>query len=99
MIIEASLKIGNGSYKFIIDEKSDLEALNKAITLSNPPFFCNCCKVSTKFKFSSNKDGESNVYVNMVCEDCGARSKLGSYKSGGFFWHKFEVYDKEAKKK
>jgi len=46
----------------------------------------------TQFKLASNKDKESNIYVNVRCQKCGADAKLGLYKSGGYFFHKFVKY-------
>ena len=75
-----------------IDEKDEMTTLHKAIVLSNPRRICNVCKDESATKyFTTNKDKEGNTYVNMKCA-CGARSKLGQYKTGGFFWHDYEMY-------
>jgi len=97
MKINVQTKLGNAVYNFEIEEKSDMEALHKAAVLGNPPLFCDNCsneKVE-KFKLQSNKDGESNVYVNVECTECGAKAKLGQYKAGGNFWKRFELYVKK----
>lgn len=93
MIIEASSKIGSNVYKFILDEKDDMDTLHSAAVLSNPRRYCDECKAyGLKEKYlDSNKDKEGNIYVNLVCK-CGAKSKLGLYKAGGYFWHKYEKY-------
>ena len=94
MIVKANLKLGNVSYQFEIEEKDEMDTLHKIIVLTNPRTYCNVCKNTdlNKFKFTSNKDKEGNTYVNLKCTNCGARSKLGLYKAGGFFWHDFEKY-------
>jgi hypothetical protein len=100
MIIRTKISLNNTEYEFEVDEKSEMETLNKAITLSNPPTCCTVCKNSdkSKFKFTSNKDKEGNIYVNIKCI-CGAKAKLGLYKTGGFFWHReFKVYVKDQSK-
>ena len=94
MEITTTTKINDVLYQFKIDEKNEMDALNKAIILTNPPKFCQCCKNNKIFEFSSNKDKEGNIYVNFVCKNCYAKSKLGQYKTGGFFWHKFEKFEK-----
>lgn len=94
MRIETKTTIGEVNYIFHIEENSDIEAMHKAIVLSNPPKKCNECQNNQYFKLDSNKDKDGNVYVNVVCRKCGAKAKLGLYKSGGFFWHKFEKYVK-----
>jgi hypothetical protein len=93
MEIIVKTKINNVIYEFKIDERNEMEALNKAAVLGNPPRYCNECKNKEIFKLDSNKDKEGNIYVNILCK-CGAKSKLGQYKTGGFFWHKFEKYIK-----
>jgi hypothetical protein len=75
-----------------IEEKDEMETLNKAITLGNPRNRCDACGNTTRFYFSSNKDKEGNTYVNRKCGECGASSKLGRYKTSGFFWHSYEKY-------
>jgi len=87
-------KIGDTDYQFDIDEKDEMEALHIAAVLGNPPNYCHECKNNQFFKLDSNKDKDGNTYVNVVCRKCGAKAKLGLYKAGGFFWHKFEKYIK-----
>lgn len=96
MKINVTTTIGKAQYSFDIDERSDIEGLHKASVLGNPPQYCNECKNNDTFKFKldSNKDKEGNTYINVVCTSCWAKAKLGLYKTGGFFWHKFEKYVK-----
>ncbi len=75
-----------------IEDKDELDTLHKAIVLSSPHTKCDICGNTSAFRFTSNKDKEGNTYVNFKCQKCGATSKLGLYKSGGFFWHRFENY-------
>lgn len=74
-----------------------MDTLHKIIVLSNPRKFCNLCRNSDteQFYFTSNKDKEGNTYINVKCK-CGGRSKLGLYKSGGYFWHDYEKYDRKV---
>jgi len=96
MKITANLKLGQSEYKFEIDEKDELEAMHKAIVMTNPKQKCNVCNnyEREKFRFDANKDKEGNTYIKVLCRGCGATSKLGSYKSGSYFWHDFEKYEK-----
>jgi len=96
--INVETKLGQATYNFEIEEKSDIEALHKAAVLGNPPLFCDNCGANKpeNFKLQSNKDAESNVYVNIECNECSAKAKLGQYKSSGYFWKKFELYVKKA---
>lgn len=91
MIIKSTLELSGARYEFTVDERSDMEALHKSIVLSNPPRYCDECRETGKVKFTSNKDTEGNTYVNVKCQ-CGASAKLGQYKTGGIFWHRFEKY-------
>ena len=88
--MKATVKLGN-NIELVVDEAKEMETIHKAIVLGNPKSFCNVCKATAGFTMDSNKDKEGNIYVNNVCK-CGAKSKLGQYKAGGFFWHSFEVY-------
>jgi len=96
MRITTQTKVGQVMYNFTIEENNEMEALHKAIVLSNPKRKCNACENIDQsfFKLESNKDKEGNIYVNVICTHCGAQSKLGRYKAGGYFWHKFEKYEK-----
>ena len=93
MIAKANFRLGGVVYSFEFDDVEELAAMNKAISLSNPRTKCICGNEdSSKFYMTTNKDREGHIFVNVKCAACGARSKLGSLKSGGYFWHEFEVY-------
>ena len=81
-----------GSITLEIEEQNEMETLHKAIVLANPIQVCNVCNKAEGKYFTSNKDKEGNIYVNWKCE-CGARSKLGQYKTGGYFWREFERWE------
>ena len=82
-----------------IDDEKEKETLNKAITLGNPRRYCPLCENNGKFLLISNKDKEGNVYINNLCLNCKAKSKLGQYKTGGFFWHEFKIWEGKEKEK
>ena len=94
MIVKTSFELGGAKYGLEVEEKSNMETLHQAIVLSNPPRYCNACKNDKYFVLDSNKDKEGNIYINVVCKSCFAKAKLGQYKAGGYFWHKFETYNK-----
>lgn len=85
MVIEVQTKIGEALYKFIIDDVDEMQALHKAAVLGNPKLYCKLCKNDKFFRLDSNKDKDGNIYVNVVCTACWAKSKLGQYKSKGYF--------------
>ena len=95
MKARVSTKIGDATYTFAFDEGKDMDILHHCAVLGNPPIYCNECKNNQYFRLDSNKDKEGNIYVNVVCKKCGAKAKLGQYKVGGYFWHKFEKYQKD----
>jgi len=96
MKIEVTTKIGDVVYKYHIEESNDLESLHKAIVLGNPPNYCPLCKNDNWFEMTSNKDKDANIYVSIRCKKCNAKSKLGLYKAGGYFWHQYEKYEKKS---
>jgi len=99
MNIQVQFKLDDVTYMFRFDEKDEMECLHRAAVLGNPPQYCHECKNDKFFKLSSNKDKEANIYVNIRCNKCGACAKLGQYKAGGYFWHKFEQYIPKGGKK
>ena len=94
MKIQVKFKLGRAEYTLFIDEGKNMDSLHVAAVLGNPPHRCNSCDQHEVFKLESNKDKESNIYINVLCKKCGAKAKLGQYKSGGYFWHKFVKYEK-----
>lgn len=97
MRIEVMTQIGNAKYKFFIDESNDKEALLTASILGEMPQICDCCDNIGVVGLVGNKDKDGNVYINIVCKKCGAKAKLGSYKNGGYFWHRFEKWEGRKK--
>lgn len=98
MKIDVVTVIGETKFVFHIEEQKEIEALHKAAVLGNPPKYCNLCKNGQYFSLDSNKDKEGNVYVNVVCKKCGAKAKLGQYKVGGYFFHKFKEWKRNDQK-
>lgn len=94
--MKASVKkvIGGAEFIFEADEKDELETLSKVITMGNAPTSCGICE-SEDVHFSSNKSTSEKgtfVFVKVICKKCGARSNLGQYKTGGYFWKGWEKY-------
>ena len=94
MIVKAKTKIGTAAFEFIIEEKDDMEALHVAAILSSPLRKCGECgnEDPLMFKLNSNK-ADSYTFVYVQCK-CGAKSNLGQYTAGGYFWKPFEKYVK-----
>ena len=95
MKIDVKTVMGGVELIIHIDEQNEKEALHKACVFGNPRTYCELCDNSGRdnFLLISNKDKEGNIYVNTLCKGCGAKSKLGSYKTGGYFWHRFEKWE------
>lgn len=98
MVAKVDFKHGGVSYQFEFEEKNTMDTLHQAIVLSNPRRKCDACgnKDQDKFRFDTNKDTDGNIYVNNICRACGAKSKLGQYKAGGYFWKNFEKWEKSS---
>jgi len=98
MRINVQTTVGNVNYNYLIDEPKEMDAMHKAIVLGNPPKYCNCCSNNQYFRMDSNKatsDKGTFTYINVMCTKCFAKATLGQYKAGGYFWHKFEKYEKD----
>ena len=96
MKVSAQTQIGKNIYTFEAEEQKEMESIHKVVVLSNPRRKCNLCDNKEWYKLISNKDKEGHCYVNILCK-CGAKSKLGQYMSGGYFWREFEMYTKKPK--
>lgn len=109
MIGKVQFRVGEGSYELEIDEKDEMDTLHKMAVLANPPGLAEAkwqvpqIVSGHRFSLDSNKDKEGNTYVNIVCrgQDSNgqwqtAKAKLGQYKAGGYFWHKFDVWQGKA---
>lgn len=95
MKINISKSIGSANYTFTVENDKTIDALFEAGLLSLTPTSCSLCD-SPDVELGSNKNkGYTFVYVR--CSKCGAKANLGSYKDGGYFWKKFEQYQKESK--
>lgn len=95
MKAQASFKMGEATYSLEVEEKDPKDTLLQIITLANPPRFCQVCRKDALKSLYANKDKDGNIYIKVRCA-CGAEATLGSYKSGGYFWHEFKTYDKNA---
>lgn len=93
MIGKVSFNVGNAAYEIKVEEGEDIPLLHKLIALGNPPTLCTVCNKKGDTTLDTNKDKDGNIYINVKCS-CGAKAKLGQYKSKGYFWHGFEVYQK-----
>lgn len=98
MEIRVQTTVGKTNYELLVTDNKEIDALHKAIVLGNPPQYCGECKNNQFFRLDSNKDKEGNTYVNVICTKCGAKAKLGQYKVGGYFWHKFEKWQGKENK-
>lgn len=102
MRIKVKTKIGTVTYELEIEEQKELETLHKAIVLASPRKTCSVCgTVGYRSKYlttnKSTTDDGTFTYVNCKCAKCGARSKLGQYKSSGYFWNDYEKYEPKKK--
>lgn len=92
MISKVNLKIGGASYQFEFEDKDDIESMHKAVAIAQVRKTCNICNATEEsFKLVTNKS-KGFTFINIKCEHCGAKSGLGQYKDGGYFWKEFEQY-------
>lgn len=90
MKISIRKQIGKTIFIFEIDEKDEMEAMSKAGVLAMMPDKCGLCG-KDNVSLSSNK-AKGYTFVKVVCKECDARSQLGQYKEGGYFWKSWEKY-------
>lgn len=94
---KVQFKVGQSTFALEVEEKNTLETLHLLAVLGNPPQYCKELP-NGFYSLESNKDKEGNTYVNVVCKgksEAGDfkvyKAKLGSYKTGGHFWHSFKL--------
>lgn len=97
MIVKATFKLGNVTYDIQADASKAKDALHEVITISSPRSWCAACNsevLPEECKLTTNKDKDGNIYVNAkhTKKGCGARSGLGTFKAGGYFWKDYEIY-------
>lgn len=88
MKIIVKKQIGKSFLQFEVDEGKGRDALFNAGFFSSIPDTCGLCK-SKEVQLKGNK-AKGYTFVSVVCNRCGAKSDIGEYKDGGFFWKKFE---------
>lgn len=94
---QVRFKVGRADYTIAVEESKEMETLLTMAVLGNPPHYCNLCENKEVFKLDGNKDKEGNIYINVFCKKCQAKAKLGQYKTGGYFWHKFVKWEGSKK--
>lgn len=91
MQIKVKRTMGDAVAEIEVEGKDIKEAMLMA-TVFTQQDYCSLCN-NAKIYWNSNKDKEGNIYIKRRCSKCGAESKLGNYKTGGYFWHKFEIWE------
>lgn len=101
MEIKVQKQLGRSALIVNIDDKNDKEALAKALAFTQPDI-CGLCKkeniVWDAYKVNG-KESDTYTYIKRKCLSCGAVSALGEYKTGGYFWNKWEIYKKDKPRK
>lgn len=98
MRVTTRFSVGGVEYTLDVDDDNTMQALHEAIALANPRDTCNVCGdigLETKRLETIKTKGDGFIYIRVVCS-CGASSTLGLYKTNGFFWHRYEVYNPDG---
>lgn len=101
MKITIKKQIGKALIELDVEEKSEKETLAKA-TFYLEPDYCGLCK-NTNIIWTSRRaktdEGDTYTYIIRKClnKDCLATSTAGEYKTGGFFWKRWEIYQPSQK--
>lgn len=96
MNIKIQKQIQNTKLDIEIEDRSDKEALAKALFFAAPDKCGLCEGQNVYWNANKSKDdkGQSFTYIKRVCANpnCQAASTMGEYQTGGFFWKKWEIY-------
>ena len=98
--------------EFIIDERDELEGLAKATVFMQNDYCALCFEVNKskadadkvdvhRIVWQANKsklkDNSGEVtYIKRRCLECTGTSTLSQYKSGGYFWKAWEIYNSQG---
>jgi hypothetical protein len=92
------IKINIGKSQLEFEGRDFKEAVKEAAAFSQATN-CGMCKstnVTLDYRYTVAKQGDNAGkgydYYSVKCLDCGARSHLGEYKTGGFFAKQWEQY-------
>lgn len=102
MEIKIARQVNGAQVTFTVDAKSDKESIEQALFYAEKDY---CwldgfqdCPVVWKVRKAKSEDGkEEYVYLERKCfakDGRIATSTAGEYQKGGFYWKKWEVYDK-----
>jgi len=98
MEIKVSKQLGNASLEVNINDKDEKEALAKALLFTQADI-CGLCK-EDNIVWDANKvlliEKDTYIYINRRCLSCGAVSTFGEFKTGGYFWRKWKIYNKSG---
>jgi hypothetical protein len=97
MKIHIKKQIGKALISFEVEEAKQKDSLFTAGVLASTPTKCDICG-SQDVSLSGNK-AKGFTFVKVVCNKCGAKSDLGEYKDGGFYWKAFEQYQTKDQEK
>lgn len=104
MEIKISRQVNGAQMTFSVDQKEEKDALDQALFYAERDY-CPIEGFEGKpikwiVRKAKSKDGkEEYVYIERKCWDDNGRSATstaGEYQKGGFYWKKWEVYDKAA---
>ncbi len=92
MKITIQKQIGRSVVKFETEEAKGRDALFTAGFLSSTPDTCGLCG-SKEVNLEGNK-AKGYTFVKVICTKCYGRAEMGEYKDGGYFWKKWEKFEK-----
>jgi hypothetical protein len=98
MEIKVNKQLRGASLEVKINEEDGKEALARALVFTQPDICGLCKEENIIWDASKVKIKEKNTYTSIKrrCLSCGAISTLGEFRTGGYFWKKWTIYNKEG---
>ena len=91
--MKVSKKLGDTLIEMVIEGTGEADALQKATVLTSMPQKCSCG--STDLKLDTFRV-QGYKYTKLICNECGAKAELSSYRDGGSYWKGFKKFAKAS---
>lgn len=97
MKIKVTKEFEGSKLEVEVEDSDDKKALMKALMFTQPDICGECKGIAVRWDYNKAQTDEGDfIYIKRICRKCNSQSTLGSYKGGGYFWKKWEKWNKDS---